>query len=146
MLNMLKETQVYLSSAAVAAGTTDVDGGVIDMQNGGGFDGIMGILTLGDVADTSVITMTLRESDNSDGSSSSAVSGASVDFTAGATSADSKILLLDVCKRTKRYVFFRVTRATANAPVAALHAIAYKAHVKPTTQPAVVIDSTLLAA
>ncbi len=143
-LNLVNETLTLLSSAAVSAGMTDVDGGIIDMQQAGGFDAIMHTMLLGDVADTSVITLSVRESDNSDGSSSSEISGATVSFTAGASTADSKIMIVDVAKRTKRYVRCKVTRATANAPIAAIIATLYKAHAKPVTQTSVVIAQKLV--
>lgn len=143
MHSFLKEASVQLASAAVSAGTTDVTSGKIDMQGNGGFDAIAFVMTLGDVADTSVITMTAYESASSDGSSPTAITGATCTFTAGASTADSKTMIVDICRKTKRYVFVVVTRATANAPVALITAVQYKGKNLPITQDSQVISSAL---
>ena len=143
--NLLKDARIVLSSAAVSAGTTTIDGGVIDMASGGGADAACAIVTLGDVTATSVLTLSWYESDNSDGSSPTAVSGAATTaFTAGASDADSKQLVADCCNFSKRYVFPRLTRTTANAVVSSINTIVYRAKNKPVTQSSDIIASVLL--
>jgi hypothetical protein len=144
MHNFLKEARVTLALGAVAAGTTTQEGGVIDMGSGGGFDAVVAIASLGDVTATSVLQLSWRESDASDGSDDTLVAGsATTEFTAGASDADSKLLISDCAKRTKRYVFPQLTRTTANAVVNSIIAIQYKAKAVPVTQPSGVIASVL---
>jgi hypothetical protein len=144
--HLLKDAVTLLSSGAVAAGTTAVDGGVIDRTAAGGFDKMAAIASLGDVTNTSVLQLSWRESDNSDGSSSTEVSGsATTAFTADATSADSKLIISECGVFTKRYIFPRLTRTTANAVVNSVIVIKHAAHKRPCTQANEVIASTLVA-
>jgi hypothetical protein len=68
----------------------------------------------------------------------------SASFTAGASTADSKVLALDVFKPRERYLRAVLERGTANAVVDGIIALQYCAKDKPTTQDATVIASTLI--
>jgi hypothetical protein len=144
--HLLKDTIIRLSSGATAAGTTTVDGGVIDLNNAaGGSDRFAAIASLGDVTATSVLQLSWRESDNSDGSSSTEVSGTpTTAFTAGASDADSKLIVSECGKFTKRYVFPRLTRTTANAVVNSIVVVQHGCHRRPVTQTSDIIASTLV--
>ena len=115
---------------AAAAAQTEVLTSVLDMQ---GYDGVLFLALLGDVADTSVLTLTAKENTASSTSSPTptAVSGGAATFTAGASNADNKVLAVDVVCPTKRFVFGSLTRTTANAVVDGIVAVRYKAHAKP---------------
>ncbi len=96
-----------------------------------GFDAFLARLLLGDVADTSVITMKAGQGDLANGSDAVDISGASATFTANASSADNKVLALDVKQPSKRYITITVTRATANAAVDGLIVDMYNAMLEP---------------
>jgi len=62
-------------------------------------------------------------------------------FTADGTSADSKVLVVDLYKPAMRYVFGSLTRTAADAIIGGIIAIQYNGTVKPTTNHASVIAS-----
>jgi hypothetical protein len=138
-MNLLKDIKITVVEAAAAAGTSALTTDVLDMS---GYEGVMFVAMLGDVTDTSVLTLTAKgNSANSTSSPTPVTQKASDAFTASATSADSKVIVVDVYKPTLRYVFAELTRATANAVVGGIIAIQYCPRVKPTTQDATVIAS-----
>lgn len=117
--NVGLEAATYLASGAVAAGTTDVNGAVIDFAN---VESARGLAILGDVTDTAVLALKFQSGDASDGGDFADVSGATTTpFTAGASNADLKILELTVTRpAAKRYGRFVLDRGTANAVLAAM--------------------------
>jgi hypothetical protein len=138
-MNLLKDVKITVVEAAAAAGTSTLTTDVLDMS---GYEGVMFIAMLGDVTDTSVLTLTVKgNSANSTSSPTPVTQKASDAFTASATSADSKVIVVDVFKPTLRYQFAELSRATANAVVGGIIAIQYCARVKPTSQDASVIAS-----
>ena len=70
------------------------------------------------------------------------VNQGSVTFTAGATSADSKLLMVDIYNPMLKYAFANLTRTTANAVIGGIIAIQYNAENRPTAHDASVIAST----
>lgn len=140
-MNLSKDVKITVVAAAAAAATTAIDSSVLDMQ---GFDGVMFIALTGDVTDTSVLTLTAKGNSANSTSSPTPVTQVATDaFTAGASTADSKALVVDVYKPALRYVFANLTRATANAVIGGIIAIQYKADLRPTTQDASVIASAI---
>ncbi|MBN9521824.1 hypothetical protein J0H58_25460 [bacterium] len=140
---LLTETcKILVASAAAAAATTDLDGAVIDVGQDGGYDGIVVVAFTGDVTATSVLELQLQGSALANGSSPSTEATTGT-FTAGATDADSKLLLLDVARPANRYVFSRLKRGTANAVVNGVFYVLYKGHKGVVTQAADVIKSAL---
>ena len=138
-MNLSKDIKITVVEAAAAAGTTELVSDVLDMT---GYEGIMFIALTGDVTDTSVLTLTAKGNTANSVSSPTPVTQKATDaFTADATSADSKVLMVDVYKPAMRYMFASLTRATANAVVGGIIAIQYDAKTKPTTQDATVIAS-----
>jgi len=125
---------------ATAAGTADtLAGDILDLQN---CDSVTGIAILGDVTATSVVTLkafTGNEAALGDG----AYETVTATVTATATSADNKLLVLDVVKSGKRYCRFDLVRATANAVVDGIIGIRYNYRAIPTTQGADVVDSDI---
>lgn len=135
------DKEISVAAVAATAAQTEVLTSVYDMA---GWDGIVYIAYLGDVANTSVLTLTAKE--NSANSTSSptptaVTDGATSAFTADATSADDKLLVVDVVRPSKRYQFASLTRTTANAVVNGILAIRYRSRSLPVTQPATVIAS-----
>lgn len=102
---------------------------VVDMD---GFDGCAFVALLGNVADTSALTLTVQHGDASDGSDMADTTVAAT-FTADATSADNKVLSAEVFRPLKRYL--RATlAATANADVDGILAIQTDPTNAPVTQ------------
>lgn len=138
-MNLTKDTKITVVSPAAAAAQTAINSSVLDMQ---GFDGVMYIALLGDVTATSVLTLTAKGNTANSVSSPTPVTQKATDaFTAGASDADSKALVVDVFKPTLRYQFCSLTRTVADAVVGGIIAIQYQAAKKPTAHDASVIAS-----
>lgn len=138
--SLLNESKIDKVLVATVAGTTDtLTGDIVDLQ---GFDSVLLIAILGDVTVNAVVTLKAYCGDAAalgDG----AYKTTTATVTATATSADDKLLILDVVKPGKRYVRADLVRATANAVVDGIIAIRYNARLIPTTQPADVVDSDI---
>jgi hypothetical protein len=141
-MNLSKDVKVTVVAAAASAAQTEVVSSVLDMQ---GWGGVMFIALMGDVTDTSVLTLTAKGNSANSTSSPTPVAQASATFTAGASDADSKALIVDVYEPRLRYAFASLTRTAANAIVGGIIAIQYQPHMKPTAQDATVIASTIAA-
>lgn len=138
-MNLSKDIKITVVEAAAAAAQTELVTDVLDMS---GYEGVMFIALLGDVTTTSVLTLTVKGNSANSVSTPTPVTQKATDaFTAGASDADSKVLLVDVYKPALRYVFGSLTRTTADAIVGGIIAIQYGARSKPTTQDATVIAS-----
>lgn len=126
------------ASAASAAATTDVDTSVIDMS---GYDAVRFVWLLGDVTATSVLQAQLfNNSASSTSSPTPTNSTETTAFTAGASDADSKTLIVDCIRPGGRYVFSRLKRGTANAVVNGCICELYRCKSLPQSA-----DSTVLA-
>lgn len=138
--SILKESAFDKALVATAAGFGDtLNGDIIDLQ---GFDSICLIGILGDVAATGVATLKAYCGDAAalgDG----AYKTATATVTADATSADNKLLVLDIVRPGKRYVRADLVRATANIVVDGVIAIRYNAKTAPVTQPSDVVHSNI---
>ena len=138
-MNLIKSTKWTVVEVAAVAGTSELVTDVLDMS---GYEGVMFVALTGDVTTASVLTLTVKgNSANSVSSPSPVTQKASDAFTAGASDADSMVIMVDVYKPTLRYVFASLTRTAANAVVGGIIAIQYGANNKPTTQHASVIAS-----
>lgn len=138
-MNLSKSIKVTVVEAAATAGTSALTTDVLDMS---GYEGVMFLALTGDVTASSVLTLTVKANSANSVSSPTPVTQKATDaFTAGATDADSKVLMVDVYKPTLRYVFGVLTRADQNAVVGGIIAIQYCATNMPTTQDASVIAS-----
>lgn len=127
---------VYVEAAAIA-GTSELTSDVVDMA---GFDAVRVIGILGDVTDTSVVTLNLKSNSANSTSSPTPTTEASATYTAGASDADNKLLTVDVVRPTGRYVFATLTRTTANAVVNGIILELYRSRTVPVSQ-----DSTVIA-
>jgi len=123
---------------AVVAGTSDQDTSVVDMA---GYDACRFIWLLGDVTTSSVLQAEGFSNSASSTSSPSPVEEAETEaFTAGASDADNKLLIVDMFKPTGRYVFSRLNRADQNAVIDGCICELYRTRSQPQTA-----DSSVLA-
>ena len=139
-MNLSKSIKVTVVEAAAAAAQTELVSDVLDMT---GYDGVMFIALTGDVTSTSVLTLTAKGNSANSVSSPTPVTQKAATFTAGASDADSKVLLVDVYDPALRYIFASLTRTVADAVVGGIIAIQYSADYRPTTQDATVIASAI---
>lgn len=138
--SLVKEAKFDKILNDTEAGTDDtINGDILDLQN---CDSVTGIVALGDVTATSVLTLKAFTGDAAN-LSDGAYETVTATVTATATSADEKLLVLDVIRPGKRYCRFDLVRATANAVVDAGVAIRYNYRAIPTTQPADVVNSNV---
>ena len=124
--NLLKDVRIDRVGNSVAAGTTEVLSSVVDMQ---GYDGVCFVALLGDVTVNSVLTLTAKENTANSTSSptpTNITDGATAAHTATASDADNKLLVVDVVRPSKRYVFASLTRTAANAVVDGILALRYR--------------------
>lgn len=110
--HLSQSAEIIDAIAATAAGTTDVNGNAIDMQDA---FGCLFVLGLGTITDTAVGGLKIQESD--DNSTYSDVTGATK---AHATTGDSnKFIIIDVRRPgfSKRYLRGVAERGTANSVI-----------------------------
>lgn len=143
MLNLLKDCKITRLKNAVTAGTSDQDGSVLDMS---GYDSVLFVAALGDVTDTSVLELQAfgNTADSTSSPTPVELTADSVTYTAGASDADNKLLVVDVVRPGYRYVFPRLKRGTANAVIDGIFAIQYRAKDVPVTQGSTVLASALV--
>lgn len=140
-MNLSKGIKVTVVEAAATAAQTELVTDVLDMS---GYEGVLFIALLGDVTTASVLQLTVKgNSANSVSSPTPVTQKASDAFTADGSTADSKVIMVDVYKPTLRYMFASLTRTTANAVVGGIIAIQYEPRCKPTSHDASVIASAL---
>lgn len=139
--SLLKNAKITRVANASAAAQTAVAGTILDMQ---GFDSVLFIASLGDVSDTCVLTLAAQQNTANSATGMAALAGTAT-FTADATSADNKLLALDVRYPRERYVRAYLTRTTANAVVDSITAIQYNAKDLPVTQSSTVLVSALIS-
>jgi len=125
---------VFQSLKPQSSSSASNDGSVFDSQ---GYDELLVISDMGAATGAASTTISVRYSAASDGSSSSALSGAS--FAAVTSSNDNEIFVgrIDLAKLdpdTQRYLFARAVGDGANAQVYGVSFVALNAKYKPVTQ------------
>ena len=140
--SILKDCAIDYVEAAAVAGTSLLTSDVLDMA---GWDGCCFIAALGDVTASSALALTAL-GHTANAASGAAITGAAASFTAGASDADSKLLVVDVVRPVKRYIYATLARADQNAVVNGIIAIRYRGAKSPVTQGSTVIASALAAA
>ena len=85
-----------------------------------GYGGVSFIAFLGDVTDTSVLTLTAQGGQDSGGSDAADLAGAIATFTAGAADADSKLLIVDVVNPRDRYATATLDRGMRSCVLSCL--------------------------
>jgi len=139
MHNLLNNTKITRVSAdgAGAASATPSKATIIDMD---GFDSVMFIAAMGNVLDTSVLTLKAAGATTNSTGAMALLTG-SATYTAAASDADDKLLILDVVRPPYRYIEAQLFHVTANGPFDGIFAIQYNAARVPTTQGSTVIAS-----
>jgi len=139
MRSILKDTKITRVKNAVAAGTSEILSDTVDMQ---GYDSVIYVIALGDVDNTCVLTPTAK-SNPTDSTSGGTTEKAGTATTATATSADNKLLVIEVLRPSQRYVFVSLTRTTANAVLDSIVAVQHAAKSMPVTQGTTVLTGDL---
>ena len=138
ILSLLKEVKFQKMLDTTAAGTSDtVSGDILDLA---GAEGVIGVIAFGDVTTGAVLTLKAYVGDVSD-LSDGAYLTTTATVTATATSADDKLLILEVRGIQKRYIRFDLVRATANAVIEAGFSGVFNYRNLPVTQSSDVVDS-----
>ncbi|MGV8832967.1 MAG: hypothetical protein ACOH2N_13400 [Devosia sp.] len=140
MNSILHNVEFVVVEASAAAGTTELTTDVIDMA---GWHGVAFIAHLGDVTTGSVLGFVADHSDEDDGGWDDLEGPLA--FTAGASDADNKLLVLDLVRPAKRFVRARLSRTVANAVLGGVVAVKYGPTFSPVTQGATVLASATLA-
>lgn len=109
----IKDSLPVNLSNAVVAGTTLITSNVIDMAQGGGYTSIAAMFLLGAVVDTAALTINAYSSPNSNGSSPTLIGSSPVLALTNAGHTN-KIAAAQVIRVPDRYVYFTLTRGTAN--------------------------------
>ncbi len=138
MQSVLKEAVLNKDIDTQASGTGTTTGDALDMST---FGSICFVLALGDCADGAVITLKAQQGSTANLSDAADITGAAVSFTASATSADNKLLILDVKRPLKRYVRCAVVVATAAAVIESAVSLRYSPAAIPVKQGADVVAS-----
>ena len=125
-MNLSKNTKLTRVSNAVAAGTTDINSTVIDMQN---FEGVQFLVAFGAITAGAVTSIKVQQGAQSDLSDAADLEGTAV---AVADDDDNKLFYLDVFRPRERYVRLVVDRETQNAVLDGIFAQQYGPRTMPT--------------
>jgi hypothetical protein len=137
MTNLIHDSKFIRVASSATAGTSTVTTDVVDMK---GFDGCVFLALLGDIVDTSELTLTVQHGDEADGSDM-ADTTVTATYTADATDADDDVLAVEIFRPIKRYVRATLDRGIANATVGGVVAIQTDAKNRPTTHDDTVLDT-----
>lgn len=141
-MNLSKRTKlIRVANSAVAAQTAQ-NSSIVDTS---GYRGALFFVAFGDVTDTSVLGLAIEQNIINSATGMTALPTAAATFTAGATSADSKILSVDVAQPRERYLRAVVTRTVANAVIDGVFCLLYDEAFAPPTADASVIASACIA-
>ena len=140
--NLLKDCKITRVENSAVAAQTELKSDVLDMA---GYDAVCFIALLGDITTGSVLTLTAKgnTADSDSSPTPVAITDGAATFTAGASDADNKLIVVDVIRPAYQYVFASLTRTTANAVVDGIIAIQYRTKDFPVTQPASILVSAL---
>lgn len=133
-MNFGKDSKITVLSNAVAAGTTDIDSGSIDMQD---FENVIFLIQFGAITSGAVTSVKAQQSSD-DGSSDSFADLEGTGQTVADTD-DDKLFGIEIIRPRERYVKAIVDRATQNAVVESIIAIQYNARKLPTTHDATTV-------
>ena len=138
-MNLSKAVKAARVLNGMAAGTTDQNGSVVDMQ---GFEGVQFVALFGALTATQVTSLKVQQGSLADGSDMTDLAGSQ--HTALADTDGNKCLVTDVYRPQKRYVRCVVKRGTANAVIDGALALLYSPRVEPVTTDATVKSTKLL--
>jgi hypothetical protein len=127
-MNLSPNVKVTRVVTAQAAGTSAVNGTVLDMQ---GFDGVVFVASFGALTATQVTSLKAQDGATANLSDAADLAGS---LTGPLADADgNRSLVLEICKPAKRYIRPVINRATANAVIDSVVAIQYASSKSPTT-------------
>lgn len=128
-MNLSKNVKIStaVTPTAGAAGTSDINGSILDMQ---GFEGVLVIVRMGAITSGAVTSIKMQQDTDSAGGTMADLTGTAQ--TVGDTD-DDETFYIDLYKPAERYVRLVVDRGTQNAVVASAEYIQYGAHLAPTT-------------
>jgi len=128
-MNLSKNVKIStaITPTAGVAGTSDINGSILDME---GFDGVLVIVRFGEITGSAVTSIKMQQD--------TAVGGGTMADLADtaqtvADTDDDKTFYIDLYRPLERYVRVVVDRATQNAVVASAEYIQYGARLAPTT-------------
>ena len=133
MLNIGTQTKLTRVMNAVAAGTSDQNGSIIDMK---GFEGCAFIVAFGTITAGAVTSIKVQQGAASDMSDAADLLGTSV---AVAADDDNQIAAIEVVRPRERYVRVVVDRGTQNAVIDGAIAIQTGPKEEPTTHDATTV-------
>jgi hypothetical protein len=141
--SLLKDTKITRVENAAAAGTTDLKSTVLDMA---GYENVCFVAILGDATSGSVLELKVYGNTADSDSSPTPVelTSDSCQYTAGASDADNKMLIVDVVRPAYRYVFSEICIDTQNCALDAVLAVQYNGDELPITQGSTVLASALI--
>jgi len=123
------EWRSAITPTAGAAGTDDIEGSVLDMQN---WNGVVAVLRMGAITGSAVTSVKWQQGAESDGSDMADLEGTGITI---ADSDDDEIFLLELTNPQERYVQLYVDRGTQNAVVAGAEYCTFRGRTGPITQP-----------
>lgn len=140
--NLVMRTKRSRSVNATSAGTSNVNGAVVDMV---GFEGVVFTGAFGTLTSTQVTGMKVQVGNAANLSDAVDLVGASVGPLADADG--NKLLVLEVHKFPVGYRYCRVvvTRGTANAVIDSVTAEQYGAHKQPESDDATTVSASLVS-
>jgi len=141
-LNNSKITRVNAGGAG-SASATPTKCTILDMA---GFKNVCFIAEFGNVLDTSVVSLKVATAATNDTGAMALVTDALVSGTAGASTYDDKLVILDVTEVNKQFIELQVFHVTADAPFDSVIAIQYNPTNAPITQGSTVILSDTVTA
>jgi hypothetical protein len=136
MHSLQKQVKVTRVMNAVAAGTSDQNSSVIDMQ---GWDGVTFLAAFGTITSGAVTSVKVQQGADSGLSDGADLEGTSVTV---ADDDDNQIAIVEVYRPRERYVRLVVDRGTQNAVIDGVIAIQYNGRRQPSTHD----SSTVIAA
>ena len=127
--------QLVINATEGAAGTTDINGDVVDMAN---FEEVTFEVAFGAIVSGAVTSVKAQQGQQSDGSDMADLAGTGITV---ADTDDDKLVRLTIVKPQERYVRCVVDRGTQNAVVGSAAAIKSRPRKMPVTQHADVAGS-----
>jgi hypothetical protein len=130
-LNLLKNVKISsaVTPAAGVAGTTDIEGTILDMS---GYEGVLMLVRMGAITGSAVTSIKAQQDTDSAGGTMADLLGTSQTI---ADDDDNEIFVIDLFRPQERYVRLYVDRGTQNAVVASAEYIQYGPKAAPVTQP-----------
>lgn len=136
-----KDTKITIAITPTegAAGTTDINGAILDMQ---GYENVLAIVTFGAITAGAVTSIKMQQDTASNMSSAADLADTGQTI---ADTDDGKTFYIDLIKPQERYVRLVVDRGTQNAVVASAIYLQYNGVKMPVTHGSNVSGETLIS-